>query len=127
MDTLEASISRISEILAEVPDWLISLVVIVIVTMLALAIHRRFFHVLRRLTRERDLFWRSMVERLSGPARLGILMLGLVASSAIAPFDPNDAAIVRHALLIGLMVLVGWMLQIALYIWTTVHLRRFKL
>jgi small-conductance mechanosensitive channel len=127
MDSFEAVLAEIADLFAWAPDWITSLVAFALAVLVALAIHRVLFRILTRLTADKALLWRSLVSRLRGPARLGILILAFVAASSLAPLAPNDADVVRHGLLIGLMVLVGWMAHSALNIWTTVHLRRFKL
>jgi small-conductance mechanosensitive channel len=127
MDNFNAMLAEISSRLAWVPDWAISLTSFVLAALAALAVHGVLFRMLTRLTADRELYWRSLVARLRGPARLGILIVAFVVAASVTPLAPNDADIVRHGLLIGLMVLVGWMAHSALNIWTTVHLRRFKL
>ncbi|MFC3125280.1 mechanosensitive ion channel family protein [Pseudoroseomonas globiformis] len=109
------------------PDWAVSLAVLAISLLPALLAHRIIFRIMNRLVADRDLFWRSLVQRTEGPVRLGLIVVALSIGATIAPLTPGEAGVVRHALAICFICLVGWVALTALRIWTTVYLRRFKL
>jgi len=94
---------------------------------LAFVVHRALFRVLSRLVENRDLFWRSLVSRSRRPLRLSIMIAALSVAKTIAPLDASQADALGHILLICFIALAAWTARIALHIWTTVYLRRFKL
>ncbi|MCM2290841.1 mechanosensitive ion channel family protein [Allorhizobium sp. BGMRC 0089] len=113
--------------LAWTPDWAISLCVLAFAIFAGLIIHRIVFRILTRLTEHRDLFWRSLVKRTFSPLRLAILTWTISLGATTAPLSDAATALLRHALLLGFIVLLGWTAHIALKIWVIVYLRRFKL
>jgi small-conductance mechanosensitive channel len=67
------------------------------------------------------------VSRGKRPLRLGLLTFTLSFGAAIAPLTTEQAQVIRHILLLGFIVVLGWSAKTSLHIWMTVHLRRFKL
>jgi len=109
------------------PNWIVSLGLLVAAVFVGLAIHRVAFRLFTRLVADRDLFWRSLVSRGRRPLRLAILTFALSFAATIAPLAPRPADVIRHILLLAFIVVVGWATKTALHIWMTVYLRRFKL
>jgi small-conductance mechanosensitive channel len=109
------------------PDWFISMVVLVAAVIVGWLIHRIVFRLLTRIVSQRDLFWRSLISRNRRPLRVGIVVWILTPAVAIAPLTDRQADLIRHLLLLAFIVLIGWMARTALHIWLTVYLRRFKL
>ncbi|WP_424812982.1 mechanosensitive ion channel family protein [Roseococcus sp. YIM B11640] len=109
------------------PSWLVSVAVLATMLVLALMAHRALFRIITRLVEQRDLFWRSLVQRIEGPTRLAFVVVGLSVGASLAPFTFDEAALMRHILAICFVCLVGWVAMTTLHIWTTVYLRRFKL
>jgi small-conductance mechanosensitive channel len=109
------------------PDWLVSIAVLAAAFVAGLMIHRFAFRFLTRLVEGRDLFWRSLVSRGRRPLRLGILTFTLSFAAMIAPLTTVQAAVIRHILLLGFIIVLGWTAKTSLHIWMIVYLRRFKL
>ncbi|WP_455873749.1 mechanosensitive ion channel family protein [Rhizobium yanglingense] len=109
------------------PDWVASIGTFAIVVAFSLFFHRVAFRLLTRLVASHDLFWRSLVSRLEGMARLAILAAALGFAATISPLTEYQASTLRHVLLIAFIILVAWMAKTAKHIWMTVYLRRFKL
>ncbi|MBP0447288.1 mechanosensitive ion channel [Roseomonas sp. SSH11] len=112
---------------AWLPSWAISLLTLAAAVALALAVHGILFRGVSRMVRNKDLFWRSLVARTSGPVRLGVVTFALSIASEIAPLTATQRDVLQHALLVGFVGLLGWGALTALHIWTTIYLRRFKL
>jgi len=112
---------------AWLPDWLVSMGVLVAGFLIGLAIQRFGFRFLTRLVQNKDLFWRSLVSRTRRPMRLAILTWTLSFGATIAPLTEAQAGVIRHVLLLCFIVVTGWMVKIALHVWMIVYLRRFKL
>lgn len=112
---------------AWLPPWLVSLGTLAAAFFIGLMIHRIAFRFFTRLAAKRDLFWRSLVSRGRRPLRLAVLTWTLSIGASIAPLTENQANILRHVLLLGFILVVGWGARTTLHIWMTVYLRRFKL
>jgi small-conductance mechanosensitive channel len=95
--------------------------------LIAVAVHRVVFRALTRMVAGRDLFWRSLVSRTHGPTRLFMVMVALSLAQTILPLSDGQAQALVHFLTLAYIALIAWMARIALHIWTTVYLRRFKL
>ncbi|KEO56101.1 mechanosensitive ion channel family protein [Thioclava pacifica] len=109
------------------PDWAVALAAYLIATLLALALFRVVFSMLTRAVAERDLFWRSLVTRAARPLRLVLLIAALGFANGLAPASEGTTTTITHVLLVALILSLAWIAYTALYIWTTIHLRRFKL
>lgn len=124
---MQILIEQLQQAFAWTPDWAVSLVVLALAFVIGVLIQRVVFRVLTRLTENRDLFWRSLVQRTYRPLRLAILTWTLSIGTTIAPLSDRATGLMRHALLLCFVILLGWMARTALHIWVTVYLRRFKL
>jgi small-conductance mechanosensitive channel len=110
-----------------VPAWTVTLFIFVLALIVAWVVHRFLFRYLADFVSDRDLFWRSLVSRTRRPMLILAVMLALMAASAIAPVTYGQAAAIRQALAVGTIVLIALMASVALHIWMTLYLRRFKL
>ncbi len=109
------------------PPWLVSAAMFAIAIAGAYLAHRTAFAIVTRIVAGWDLFWRSLVSRTHGPTRFAAMTLALGFAAGVSPLTPGQGALIRHALLLCFVVLIGWIARTALHIWTTVYLRRFKL
>ncbi|KEP70888.1 mechanosensitive ion channel protein MscS [Thioclava dalianensis] len=109
------------------PDWAVALSGFAIAALLALGLFRFVFTLLTRMVAERELFWRSLVARAAQPLRLVLLIVALAFVNQIVPMPPHVSRGVTQILLMALILCLAWIAYTALYIWTTIHLRRFKL
>jgi small-conductance mechanosensitive channel len=124
---MEKIIQEFQNETAWLPAWLVSIGVMAAAFIIGLLIHRFAFRFLTRLVETRDLFWRSLVSRGKRPLRLGLLTFTLSFGATIAPLNSDQAQVIRHILLLGFIVVLGWTAKTSLHIWMTVYLRRFKL
>jgi small-conductance mechanosensitive channel len=127
MDDFTTTARNALEHVTWMPDWAQSLLVLGVAILLARMIHGMLFRVVTRLVANRDLFWRSLVSRTENVTRFAVMVLFTMVASAIAPLTQSQTAWLRHGLQVALIGLIGWVAINALRIWTTVHLRRFKL
>jgi small-conductance mechanosensitive channel len=118
---------ELEERITWLPEWAISLVLIVCAIAIGLVAHRIFYNVLTRVVAEWDLFWRSLVTRTKRPARFAIVLAALAFAVSVSPLTDLQASIVRHLLVICFIAALAWMTKTAKHIWMTVYLRRFKL
>ncbi|WP_152046984.1 mechanosensitive ion channel family protein [Aureimonas psammosilenae] len=113
--------------LSWLPDWLVSATFIGAVTLLSWWLHTVLFRMVLRITANRSLFTRSLVSRTKAPTRLAFLTLAVALSASAAPLPATGAVFVHQVTSVLLILLIGWVARTTLHIWTTIHLRRFKL
>lgn len=112
---------------AYLPDWAIAGLVYLAAVAAAALVFRGLYAGLNRAVAGRDLFWRSLVGRGAQPLRLMILIAALGFANRLAPVTETLRAGLGHLLLVALILCLAWIAQTALYIWATLHMRRFKL
>lgn len=110
-----------------IPDWLVSLLLLVGAVALAIFVARLLFRLLGRLVEGKGLFRRTLVARTRGPARLALIVVAVAGASAVAPLDESTALVIQQVLLVCFIGLIGWLASTAVHIWTVVYLRRFTL
>ncbi|TQS72491.1 mechanosensitive ion channel family protein [Rhodobacteraceae bacterium] len=109
------------------PDWVVTALLFAICAVAALLLYRVVRGVMDRMVRNRDLFWRSLVARSTRPLRLLFVIIGLAVANSAAPIAPALDEAIGHLLTVAFIFCLAWMAHTALYIWTTLHMRRFKL
>jgi small-conductance mechanosensitive channel len=124
---VQTYLQQIENIRRIIPDWAVSLIIFIVVGAISLGVHRLLFKMFTRIVADRDLLWRSMVSRNKKPTRLAVLVLGASFASRTAPLSVDQDNAIRHVMLICLIMLIAWVARSILHIWSTVHLRGFKL
>ncbi len=127
LDQFDRHARAVVDRLTWAPDWLVALIVFAAALLAALVVHRVIFRVLTRLTENKELFWRSLVQRGERPARFAIAVFGFSVAAGVAPMSPAQQTLVQHLLLVALIALLGWLSAIALDIWATLYLSRYQL
>lgn len=127
LDELDGAARDAVASLAWAPAWAVSILVLGSAIVLAWFTHRVLYRIITRLVRDQPLFLRSLVSRTEGPVRFAIMIMAVSAVVGIAPLTQRQTDILRQVLGIGFICLLGWIARSALNIWSTVHLRRFKL
>ena len=115
----------IKSMLAWIPHWIISAVIIIVPAIAAVAAYRWFTHRLIRLAGRYSLFLQQLLARGQGPASAVVLIIvaGLALPGANLSWDVTVA--VGRILLVALILAVGWAAAIALDIGAEIYLRRF--
>ncbi|WP_137388984.1 mechanosensitive ion channel family protein [Rhodoligotrophos defluvii] len=127
MNDISPIIETIQRQLTWLPPWFASVVLLVLGALVAWWVHELVFRLVMRHLRNASLFKRSVVSRTRGPTRLAFLMIGIVLAASVAPLSRDGAGVLQQIMLVGIIVLLGWIALTALHIWTVLHLRRFKL
>ncbi len=127
MADFETFLSTLANWFSWAPDWLVAAVLYIVCLGIAYYLHRIIFRFLTRLVVGRDLFWRSLVSRTRTLGQVGMLCIGLATATSFAPLDGAGLDIAGKILLVGLIGVAFLAARTALHIWTTLHLRRFKL
>jgi len=116
--------TRIGELTARAPPWMIDLAAIVLAIMAALACHAILTSLARRAVDSRAVFVKSLLAQTRGPTRLALVIVALSVATAAAPLDAGTAATAHHALLIAFIILAGWIGVIAVRLAAEIYSRR---
>jgi hypothetical protein len=111
--------------LAWAPPWAVSLGLIVVAVLVALAAHFVLVRVVRR-SLAGNAFWSALAVRTRRPTRMAFIVAALSLAASVAPLTTAQAANAKHVLLILFIVLVGWIVLTALDIGAALYLRQFK-
>lgn len=126
-DTIEAALlSSLRDALYWAPEWASSVALLVLAALLALIVHRVIVIALRRAFGERHPYLRSLFRRANGPLALALIAFALSIVLQSAPFDPAVSTALARILLLGFIVLAGWIAHIAVETTSTLYLRRFE-
>ena len=109
------------------PDWAATVMILASAAGVAVLAWRIVSDLLNRIVVSRELFWRSLVARGARPLRLALVIAALAFGVSVSPLPATWAETLHHLLLVGIILCIAWIADTALYIWTTIHLRRFKL
>ncbi|ADL00637.1 mechanosensitive ion channel family protein [Brevundimonas subvibrioides] len=109
------------------PEWAVVAIVVAVFTGAGWLVHRVVFSILRRLVKNRDLFWRGVVERARQKLRILIILIAIGFSITVSPLDPDPSASVRAVLLFLTILVLGWIVAGAVDMWAIVYMRKFNM
>lgn len=109
------------------PAWVFSLILIAAALLAAQLLYGGVVRVLRRRLRAKDSFWRPLLLRTRGPARLALGLIAVAWAIHAAPLPVREANLVQHGLLIAFILLWGWAAMTALDIASDLYLRRYRI
>lgn len=127
MSNFDRFVAWLDGALSWIPSWAVSLMVLFICGVIAVTLHGYAFGAFTRLTASRGLFLRSLISRTKWPTRMAFIIAGLALGTRIAPLGVGQADFTRQILLVCFIILIAWIAQSALHIWSIVYMRRFKL
>jgi len=127
MPDLDALAGRAASVLAYLPWWAESLIVIVACCAVVMPLHGVAYRALKRAVAGKSLFWRSLVSRTHGPSRLGLIVVAISLASTTVHLSWEVRIALNQILLVAFVTLTGWCCATALHIATVIYLRRFKL
>ena len=109
------------------PEWLVIAIVVSVFVGAGWIVHRIAFAILRRVVKNKDLFWRGVIERVRRKLRVLIILLAVGVSITVSPLDPEPSQAVRAILLFLTILVVGWIIAGAVDMWAVVYLRKFNM
>jgi small-conductance mechanosensitive channel len=122
----EAGLAGLIARIAWLPAWAQSLLLAALALAVALGVHAIGVLIVRRVLTRKDDFWRALVLRSQGPGRLTLVTLALSAAVQVAPLTHRQASQAHHALLICLIILLGWISLVALDIGSALYMRGYR-
>jgi len=109
------------------PEWVVIALVLLVFVGGGWLTHKIAFGVLRRIVRNRDVFWRGVVERARTKLRVLIIIIGVGIGVTVSPMDPAPSEDVRDVLIFLFILTLGWLASGVLDMWTVMHLKRFNI
>jgi small-conductance mechanosensitive channel len=109
------------------PEWLVVAIVVAVFVGGGWIVHRIAFSILRRVVRNKDLFWRGVIERVRKKLRVLIILIAIGFSITVSPLDPEPSQTVRAVLLFLTILVLGWIVAGAVDMWAVVYLRKFNM
>jgi small-conductance mechanosensitive channel len=127
MPDLDALAGSAARVLAYLPWWAESLILIVACCAVVMPLHGVVYRAMKRAVAGKSLFWRSLVSRTRGPSRLGLIVVAISLASTTVHLSWEVRIALNQILLVAFVTLTGWCCATALHIATVIYLRRFKL
>jgi small-conductance mechanosensitive channel len=127
MDSSRAALNALRQWLTWLPDPVVAVLILALAALIAYSLHRLARNLLRRLLAERYPFVFSIITRMRGVTRLGLLILAMIVAIPVAPLSAETAELLARFLLMAMIGLVGWGAMTALHIGADIYLRRFRL
>lgn len=127
MPDLDSLTGPAARVLAYLPWWAESLILIVACCAVVMPLHGIVYRAMKRAVAGKSLFWRSLVSRTHGPSRLGLIVVAISLASTIVHLSWEVRIALNQILLVAFVTLTGWCCATALHIATVIYLRRFKL
>lgn len=109
------------------PNWLIALLLVAAALGVALGLHAVGVSIVRRRLTGLDTFWRSLLVRSQGPARLALIVAALAWAAHVAPISDGYETNLRRLLFMTFVGLLGWTAIMAVEISGSLYLRRLQL
>jgi len=109
------------------PKWAVITIIAVVFVFIGWAANQAVFALLKLLVRKRDLYWKEMLTRARLKVRIAVMIIALALGVTVSPLAPDPSLFVRHVLLFGFILVVGWMVAGAVDMGAIVHLRRFNM
>jgi small-conductance mechanosensitive channel len=111
---------------AWLPEWAVVVIVVAAFVAAGWLVHALAFAVLRHAVKNRDVFWRGVVERARAKLRVLIIIVAIGIGVSVSPLDPGPSQQVRSVLLFCWILGLGWLAAGVLDMWTAVHLKKFN-
>ena len=109
------------------PAWVIDVAILAMGSFCALLAHQATVVLVRRALRNTDSVWRELIQRTRRPTRFAFLIIGLALAAPLARLPEFELAVLTKILLIGFIVLCGWIALTALDISTVIYTRKFRI
>jgi len=127
MESLTSGLASIRNGLDWLPDPVVSVLIILLATAVALLLHRSLRLLARRTLSRRYPTVFSFITQMRGLSRLALLIVAMSIAVPVAPIEPYTQILLAHILSMAIIALAGWALAMGIHLGATVYLRRFSL
>jgi small-conductance mechanosensitive channel len=127
MDAIRSAVIAIKHGLDWLPDPVVSVIILGLAVVAALALHNWLQHLLRRLISHRYPNAFSLFDKTSKLTKLALITLAMIIVIPVAPLYPETAEILSRLLLMAVIGLIGWTAIVVLQLSASAYLRRYRL
>lgn len=127
MDAIRSAVVAIKHGLDWLPDPVVSVIILGLAVVAALALHNWLQHLLRRLISHRYPNAFSLFDKTSKLTKLALITLAMIIVIPVAPLYPETAEILSRLLLMAVIGLIGWTAIVVLQLSASAYLRRYRL
>jgi len=119
--------THVQAIVHFLPPWAATTIIMALCLLAGWALQSGGYRLLLRIGRDKVGFWRAFVQRTRGPATLAALIVAVAAGAFLSPIGRAAMTPVHRALSIGVVLLVGWTVNIACAVMSGLYLRRYRI
>ena len=127
MDAIRSAVVAIKHGLDWLPDPVVSMIILGLAVVAALALHNWLQHLLRRLIAHRYPNAFSLFDKTSKLTKLALITLAMIIVIPVAPLYAETAEILSRLLLMAVIGLIGWTAIVVLQLSASAYLRRYRL
>jgi small-conductance mechanosensitive channel len=109
------------------PEWAVIGLVLLVFVGGGWLTHKIVFAILRRVVKNKDVFWRGAVERARVKLRVLIIIIGVGIGVTVSPMDPGPSQDIRNILQFLFVLTLGWLASGLLDMWSVMHLKRYNI
>ena len=127
IDELRSILTWIRDSLSFAPPWAVSMVILAIAIVGALALHRILIGILIRAFRGRYPMLQRIVTGTQKPSGMALLLFALAVAFQVAPLRDEVARVSSRIMILAVIGLLGWMASTAVHIAADLYLMRFRI
>ncbi len=127
MDWLTSALISLRNLLHWLPDPVVSVLILALAVLVALALHRWVRRLIRQLLATRYPFLFSIFIEMRGVTRLALIILALSVALPVAPIPHDTEVWLARLLLMAIVGVVGWGAVTGLHISSELYLSRIRL
>jgi small-conductance mechanosensitive channel len=123
---LQSKLAVLNGLRSYAPTWAVSLIIVIVALVVALAVHAVILVVARRVLGGRP-YLRTILEATKEPTRVAFLIAALAIALPTVPVDSDTEAALGKLLVLATIGLVGWIALTVLQISASLYLLRWRL
>jgi small-conductance mechanosensitive channel len=127
LDELRSILMWIRDFLSFAPSWAVSIAIIAVAVVAALALHRILIGILIRAFRGRYPVLQRIVTGTQKPSGMALLLCALAVAFQVAPLRDEVAHVASRVMMLAVIGLLGWMASTAVHIAADLYLMRFRI
>jgi len=124
---IQSFTDALGDFLSLAPAWVSSLVILIALIAAAWILQAVIVAILRRISRERRPYLRSVVEQTKNPALFALLLVALAIALQTAPLSDDAKTLMVRLLALGTICLIGWIALTAANIAANLYLLRYRI
>jgi small-conductance mechanosensitive channel len=123
---LQSKLTVLNGLRSYAPAWVVSLIIVIVALVVALAVHAVILVVARRVLGGRS-YLRTILEATKEPTRVAFMIAALAIALPTVPVDSNTETVLGKILVLATIGLIGWIALTVLQIAANLYLLRWRL